>query len=283
VDAGVTVTSRSKGSNRGAVSRLYIKSPSVEAAQNERPVEDRIDRTLPGSTRGGDPSARKRMPEVRVSGVAFSPTGRSFCAASTEGLLIYSLDTAPLFDPFDLDVTVTPASTLHVLQKEKDYLKALVMAFRLNEAPLLRQVFEGIPYPSIALVVEDLPVVYLPRLLRFVALQTEESPHLEFCLLWIKAILTSHGQWVSDNRGTVEAELRTVSRAVGRIRDELRRLADDNVYTLDYLLSQPATNGTGVTTGKKSIENGLTSEDEDVDMNQGEDEDGRETEWLGLD
>lgn len=246
-------------------------------------LEDRIDRTLPGSTRGGDPSARKRMPEVRVSGVAFSPTGRSFCAASTEGLLIYSLDTAPLFDPFDLDVTVTPASTLHVLQKEKDYLKALVMAFRLNEAPLLRQVFEGIPYPNISLVVEDLPVVYLPRLLRFVALQTEESPHLEFCLLWIKAILTSHGQWVSDNRGTVEAELRTVSRAVGRIRDELRILADDNVYTLDYLLSQPATNGTSVTNGKKSIENVVISEDEDVDMNQGEDEDGSEPEWLGLD
>jgi len=157
------------------------------------------------------------------------------------------------------------------------------MAFRLNEAPLLRQVFEGIPYPSIELVVEGLPIVYLPRLLRFVALQTEESPHLEFCLLWIKAILTSHGQWVSDNRGTVEAELRTVSRAVGRIRDELRRLADDNVYTLDYLLSQPVPNGTEAVSEKKSIENGTISENEDVEMNQDEGEESSEGEWLGLD
>lgn len=246
-------------------------------------LEDRIDRTLPGSTRGGDPSARKRMPEVRVCGVAFSPTGRSFTAASTEGLLIYSLDTAPLFDPFDLDVTVTPSSTLHVLQKEKDYLKALVMAFRLNEAPLVRQVFEGIPYANIALVVGELPIVYLPRLLRFVALQTEESPHLEFCLLWIKAILTAHGQWVSDNRGMVEAELRTVSRAVGRIRDELRRLADDNVYTLDYLLSQPTANGAEVVNGKKAIEDGTVSEDEDVNMNEEGDEQSSEAERMGLD
>lgn len=241
-------------------------------------LEDRIDKTLPGSNRGGDPSARKRMPEVRVTGVAFAPTGRSFCAASTEGLLIYSLDTIPLFDPVDLDLAVTPASTLHVLHKEKDYLKALIMAFRLNEAPLIRQVFEGIPHNNINLVVEETPVVYIPRLLRFVAMQTEESPHLEFCLLWVQAILVSHGQWVSDNRGAVDAELRVVSRAVGKIRNELRKLADENVYTIDYLLSQPVSK-TGVVNGQKSITNG---EVQDVVMD-GDDDDDEEAEWIGLD
>lgn len=242
-------------------------------------LEDRIDKSLPGSKRGGDPSARKKMPEVRVSGVAFSPAGRSFCAASTEGLLIYSLDTVPLFDPIDLDLAVTPASTIHVLHKEKDYLKALVMAFRLNEAPLVRKVFEGIPHTNIALVVEQLPVVYLPRLLRFVALQAEESPHLEFCLLWIQAILVSHGQWVSDNRGSVEAELRTVNRAVTKIKDELRRIAEDNVYTIDYLLSQPREvedGGNGVLIAQKQITNG---EAQVVDMDDADEEE----EWIGLD
>jgi len=223
------------------------------------------------------------LPEVRVTGVSFAPTGRSFCAASTEGLLIYSLDTTPLFDPFDLDVSVTPASTLHVLQEEKDYLKALVMAFRLNEAPLLRQVYQGIPYTNIGLVVGELPVVYVPRLLRFVALQTEESPHLEFCLLWIKAILDYHGQWVGDNRGMVEAEMRTVSRAVGKIRDELRRLADENVYMLDYLLSQPAAvergNGLdGVLRKQSAIANGHEEALHGLD----EVDDG-DAEWIGLD
>ncbi|KAF7914396.1 uncharacterized protein EAF01_000802 [Botrytis porri] len=237
-------------------------------------LEDRIDRTLPGSTRGGDPSARKRLPEVRVAGVAFSPTGRSFCAASTEGLLIYSLDTMPLFDPIDLDLAVTPSSTLHVLNIKKDYLKALVMAFRLNEAPLLRQVFEGIPHPNIALVVAELPVVYIPRLLRFVAMQTEESPHLEFCLLWVQAILVSHGQWVGDNRILVDSELRIVGRAVGRIRDDLRRLADENVYMIDYLLNQPVEKGIeGADAGEKDIVV------KDVDINDDDDE----AEWIGLD
>jgi periodic tryptophan protein 2 len=243
-------------------------------------LEDRIDRTLPGSTRGGDPSARKRMPEVRVTGVAFAPTGRSFCAASTEGLLIYSLDTMPLFDPVDLDLAVTPASTLYVLQKEKDYLKALVMAFRLNEAPLIRQVYEAIPYNNISLVVDELPVVYVPRLLRFVGMQTEESPHLEFSLLWVQAILISHGEWVRENRASIDAELRTVSRAVGRVRDELRRLADENCFTIDYLLSQPVvTNGVqnGGSNGQKTITNGTDTRG--VEMEEDDDD----AEWIGLD
>jgi periodic tryptophan protein 2 len=242
-------------------------------------LEDRMDRALPGSTRGGDPSARKRLPEVRVTGVAFAPTGRAFCAASTEGLLIYSLDTTPLFDPYDLDTTVTPASTLHVLHNEKDYLKALVMAFRLNEVPLVKKVFESIPYTNIGLVVQELPVVYVPRLLRFVAIQTEESPHLEFCLLWVKAVLDSHGQWIGDNRGTVDAEMRTMSRAVSKIRDDLRLLADENIYTLDYLLSQPA--------AAVSIElDGVTKPSKYITNSQSEvsntDEDSK-SEWIGLD
>jgi periodic tryptophan protein 2 len=241
-------------------------------------LEDRIDRSLPGSKRGGDPSARRRMPEVRVTGVSFSPAGRAFCAASTEGLLIYSLDTMPLFDPIDLDLAITPASTIHVLKKEKDYLKALIMAFRLNEAALVQRVFEGIPHNDIALVIEDLPVVYIPRLLRFIASQAEESPHLEFCLLWIEAILVSHGQWVSDNRGSVEAELRTVNRAVAKIRDELRRLAEENVYTIDYLLNQPAETN-GVTIGTQKL---ITNGDTPVTMELDEDDDD-EAEWIGLD
>jgi periodic tryptophan protein 2 len=242
-------------------------------------LEDRIDRALPGSTRGGDPSARKRLPEVRVTGVAFAPTGRAFCAASTEGLLIYSLDTMPLFDPFDLDTTVTPASTLHVLHNEKDYLKALVMAFRLNEAPLVKNVFESIPYTNIGLVVQELPVVYVPQLLRFVAIQTEESPHLEFCLLWIKAVLDSHGQWIGENRGTVDAEMRTMSRAVSKIRDDLRLLADENIYMLDYLLSQPAAAVSIEFDGVAKPSNYITNSQSEV-SNTDEDS---EAEWIGLD
>ena len=200
-------------------------------------LEDRIDRSLPGATRG-DHSIRRKMPEVRVPAVAFSPTGRAFCAASTEGLLVYSLDSALQFDPFDLDINVTPASTLQAIM-EKDFLRALIMAFRLNERLLIRRVFEAVPVAEVTLLVKELPVVYLARLLRFVALATDESPHLEFNLRWIEALLHAHGPYLKDHPTLFVSELRTVQKATAKIQLELARLADDNVYALDYLLAQP--------------------------------------------
>ncbi|KAK5993226.1 Periodic tryptophan-like protein [Cladobotryum mycophilum] len=245
--------------------------------------EDRVDKRLPGSKRGGDPSARKKMPEVRVTGVGFSPAGTAFCAASTEGLLIYSLDNTLQFDPFDLNIEITPASTLAVLETEKDYLKALVMAFRLNEAGLIKRVFQAVPSSDISLVVADIPTVYVSRLLRFVAAQTEESPHIEFCLLWIKALIDKHGAWLTANRGKVDIELRVVSRAISKMRDEIRKLADENVYMVDYLLGQA---GKKEDKGKKqSLLTGRQQQLMDVAMG-GEGDSGGESEddeWIGLD
>ena len=251
--------------------------------------EDRKDKSLPGSKRGGDPSARAKRPEVKVTGVAFSPAGTAFCAASTEGLLIYSVDNTLQFDPFDLNIEITPASTLAVLQDEQDYLKALVMAFRLNEAGLIKRVFQTIPHNDISLVVEQLPTVYLPRLLRFVASQTEESPHIEFCLLWIKALVDRHGPWLTANRGKVDVELRVVYRAISRMRDDIRRLASDNVYMVDYLLGQSGTAHDGTNGASHTKLNGtakgglLKSTSDDVDVFDGSDGGSSEDEWMGVD
>ncbi|RYP18585.1 hypothetical protein DL765_003870 [Monosporascus sp. GIB2] len=251
--------------------------------------EARQDKSLPGSKRGGDPSARTKFPEVKVTSVGFSPAGTSFCAASTEGLLIYSLDSNLQFDPFDLNMEITPASTLSVLENEKDYLKALVMAFRLNEAGLIKRVFQAVPYTDIPLVVEHFPTVYVSRLLRFVAAQTEESPHIEFCLLWIKSLVDKHGAWLTANRSKVDVELRVVARAIARMRDEIRRLADENVYMVDYLLGQAdnkqkRADAQGILTNGKDGPVKLLTGNEDGAM-EGilplEDE--AEEEWIGLD
>jgi periodic tryptophan protein 2 len=236
-------------------------------------LEDRIDRTLPGATRG-DLSVRRTRPEVRVPAVAFSPTGRSFCAASTEGLLVYSLDSVLQFDPFDLDIDITPASTLEAV-KEQDYLRALVMAFRLNERPLIRRVYEAVPVGDVSLVVKQLPTVYLARLLRFVAQATDESPHLEFNLRWIEALLSAHGPYLKDQASSFGSELRTVQKAIAKIQSELARLADDNIYALHYLLAQPLTkvevNGESKVT--PLITNGSNHDEDMMD---------EDMEWIGL-
>ncbi|KKA29061.1 hypothetical protein TD95_002194, partial [Thielaviopsis punctulata] len=240
----VSVNLSLQGTQEFLNSKKLTEAGAVGLIDDQQADESDVDarnashNALPGSKRGGDPGARSNHADVRVSSVGFSPDGAAFCAASTEGLLVYSVDAALAFDPFDLSMEVTPASTLAVLANERDYLKALVMAFRLNDDALTRRVFQAVPPGDIGLVVEGLPAVYLARLLRFVATQTEDSPHIEFCLLWIRSVVDKHGPWLLANRAKVDVELRVVSRAISRMRDDIRRLADDNMYMVDYLVGQ---------------------------------------------
>ena len=240
--------------------------------------EDRVDKSLPGSKRG-DAAQRKTAPEVRVPGVAFSPTGRAFCAASTEGLLVYSLHAAVQFDPFDLDIDVTPENTLTTLKK-REYLRALAMAFRLNSAKLITHVFRSVPVNDIALVARDLPEVYLERLLRHVAKETDTSPHLELNLLWLEALLRKHGRVLKERQGEYAEVVRLVQRAIGRIQGEIMRVADQNAHTIEYLLAQPRREK-GVDGDVKLL--AVNGEDAVLGAN-GEDESmGDEDEWVGLD
>ncbi|KAK2763079.1 hypothetical protein FQN54_009712 [Arachnomyces sp. PD_36] len=263
-------------------------------------LEDRIDRTMPG-VRRGDAAARTTRPEVRVTAVAFAPTGRSFCACSTEGLLIYSLDTTLVFDPFDLDISITPASILATLEASKStsttttsstneeptdnpsFLKALIMSFRLNEASLIRTVYESIPSQDIPHIVRSLPTVYIPRLLRFVATATDETPHLEFNMRWIESLLSIHGRYLKDNSGTFAPELRAIQRAVDEIRDDLKRLAENNIYSLEYLLSKPVMGGKAkaISSGEFVNRRGH-DDDQNMDDAGGEGSDDGEGVWIGL-
>ena len=45
---------------------------------------------------------------IRTKCLKIAPTGRSFSAATTEGVLVYSIDESFIFDPTDLDIDVTP-------------------------------------------------------------------------------------------------------------------------------------------------------------------------------
>ncbi|KAK4539700.1 hypothetical protein LTR36_010411 [Oleoguttula mirabilis] len=243
-------------------------------------LEDRMDKSLPGSKRG-DAAQRKTAPQVRVPGVGFSPTGRAFCAASTEGLLVYSLDAGVQFDPFDLDVDVTPENTLKTLAK-RQWLKALVMAFRLNNSKLVTRVYRSVPPTDIALVVRDLPQVYLERTLRHVAKEADQSPHLELNLLWLESLLRQHGRLLKERQGEYAEVTRMVQRAVARIQGEIFKVADENERMIDYLVAQPRRKQVGVlegvpARGQREGGVGLGAHDDDENMADGDEE------WVGLD
>ena len=168
-------------------------------------------------------SIRRFRQEARTKCVRFSPTGRAWAAASTEGLLIYSLDESVTFDPFDLSMDLTPQSILEVLG-EQEYLKALVMAFRLNEKPLVQKVYEAVPRADIRLIARGLPVVYVGSLLRFVAEHMERSPHVEFDLLWASALLGAHGRHLRDRAGEYASVLRVLQKGLGDCEALISRL-----------------------------------------------------------
>ncbi|EIN08367.1 WD repeat protein [Punctularia strigosozonata HHB-11173 SS5] len=210
----------------------------VDDRGDESDLEDRADQSLPGAQRG-DLGKRKYRQEARTKCVRFSPTGRAWAAASTEGLLIYSVDDSIAFDPFDLDIDLTPQSLLAVLANH-EYLKALIMAFRLNEKPLIHRVYESIPHADIRLIARQLPVVYVEQMVRFVADHLEKSPHLEFDLVWIRSLLTAHGRYLRDHSrsGEYASALRELKKGLADCETTIAKLCNENSWTLDYLIDQ---------------------------------------------
>ncbi|KAJ6595893.1 Dip2/Utp12 family-domain-containing protein [Mycena vulgaris] len=205
---------------------------------DESDLEDRLDVSLPGASKGtGDMSIRRYRQEARTKCVRFSPTGRAWAAASTEGLLIYSLDDTVTFNPFNLSMDLTPQAVLDVLAA-REYLKALVMAFRLNEKPLIHRVYESVPRGDIRLVARQLPVVYVPLLLRFVAEHLARSPHLEFDLLWANTLLMAHGRHLRDRSAEYASVFRVLQKGLADFEQSISRLCEENISTLAYLLDQ---------------------------------------------
>jgi periodic tryptophan protein 2 len=185
-------------------------------------LEDRMDVSLPGASRG-DLSKRRYRQEARSKCVRFSPTGRVWAAASTEGLLIYSLDETITFDPFDLDMDLTPQSVLSVLAQGQ-YLKSLIMAFRLNEKALIKRTYEAVAPGDIQLVARQLPVAYVPSILRFIGAHVENSPHMEFDLRWIHALLGAHGRYMRDRSTEFAPVFRAIQKGLGDFQRSIAKM-----------------------------------------------------------
>lgn len=178
----------------------------------ESDLDDRLDRSLPGAGKG-DLSKRKYRREARTTCVRFAPTGRAWAAASSEGLLIYSLDETVVFDPFDLDIELTPQAVLATLAR-REHLKALVMAFRLAERALVRKAYEAVPPSEVALVARQVPRAYLASLIRLVGEHLERGPHAEFGLIWATATLTAHGRYLRDRSGEFASVFRALHKGL---------------------------------------------------------------------
>lgn len=58
--------------------------------------------------------------------------------------MIYSLDQRVVFDPYELEMDITPSRVRAVLSAG-DYARSLIMALRLNEEVVIQEVLESTP------------------------------------------------------------------------------------------------------------------------------------------
>lgn len=209
------------------------------ADDDELTPAQRMDRSLPG-VQDGDRSKRSTLPMSRSTCIRFDPTGRNWAASTTSGLLIYSLDAARAaaqFDPFDLDLDLTPQGVREAAQ-DGEHLTALIGALRLGERGLLAEMYERIPARDIQLVARQMPSLYVVPLLRLVAARMHpraNSPHVEYHLRWLSALMTTHGKLLRGRTAnTVAPVLREVQASLNELRANVKRVAEENQHSLLY-------------------------------------------------
>ena len=203
-------------------------------------LAERADNSLPGA-QSGDLSKRRARPTARANSIQFDPAGRAWAAATTAGLLVYSLDaatSATQFDPFDLDIDLTPESIREVAMQGESFV-ALIGALRLGERPLLAEMYERVPVKEIDMVVRQLPTIYVVPVLRLVASRmhpSANSPHVEFHLRWIASLLTTHGRHLRGKAAAqVAPTLREVQAALNELRSNVKRITEENSHSLLYI------------------------------------------------
>ncbi|KAI8618505.1 putative WD repeat protein [Chytriomyces sp. MP71] len=203
-------------------------------------IEDRRDDSLPGAKKGDLSLRSKTRPEARTKCVRFAPSGRTWAAASTEGLLLYSLDDAIMFDPFDLEIDITPESILAAVDETKEYLRALVMSFRLGEKSITKAVFERTPVASVNVIVKGLPHKYLEKLIKFLVERMDTTQSVQLNLTWSLGILRFHGQYLKDRSQEFAGPLRGLVKGISKLQDVLAKVTNGNINSLRFLTSQMA-------------------------------------------
>ncbi|XP_012926824.1 periodic tryptophan protein 2 homolog isoform X2 [Heterocephalus glaber] len=231
--------------------------------------EDGVAIPLPG-VRKGDMSSRHFKPEIRVSSLRFSPTGRCWAATSTEGLLIFSLDDRMLFDPYELDTSVTPGRVREVL-RQGEFTRAILMAFRLNERTLMQEALEAVPWAEIEVVSASLPELYVEKLLEFLASSFEGCRHLEFYLIWTQKLLTQHGQKLKPRAGQLLPTVQFLQKGVQRHLEDVAKLCDWNRYNIQYALAVSRQRGV-----KRTLEAPGAEEEDSLHLIRGSEDEGEE-------
>ena len=215
----------------------------------DRSKRDKFD-TVAVARGAKDDGRRKTARRIKTHGVRFCPTGHGWCAATTEGLILYRSDRGGelMFDPSDLSLQLTRESVLALIhgksdanggeaQEEPNFSLALMGALRLGEADLMREAYLAVPLDQIGLVASSLPSAFVPKLMEVMVQEVENSRHVEFNMRWLLTFLNEHGNDLRARANSPEVAplLRALLRVINSRQAAIGAIADENTYTLRYI------------------------------------------------
>ncbi|XP_052183465.1 periodic tryptophan protein 2 [Diospyros lotus] len=196
----------------------------------DKQTRGKLGYNLPGSL----PNSGR--PVIRTKCLRIAPTGRSWAAATTEGVIVYSIDESFIFDPTDLDIDVTPEAIDAALSEDQPS-RALILSLRLNEDALIKKCILAIIPVDIPVVASSVPFRYLQRLIEACADLLENCPHLEFVLRWCQELFKVHGQSIQQNCRNLLPALKSFQKAITGLHQDLAETCSSNEYLLKYLCS----------------------------------------------
>ncbi|KAF2297613.1 hypothetical protein GH714_000197 [Hevea brasiliensis] len=196
----------------------------------DKQVQGKLGYDLPGFM------PNRGRPIVRTKYLRIAPTGRSFSVATTEGVLVYSVDESFILDPTNLDIDVTPEAVDEALNEDQPN-RALILSLRLNEDSLIKKCIFAVNPLDIPAIASSVPYRYLQRLIEALAYLLESCPHLEFILRWCQELCKAHGNSIQQNSRNLLPYLKSLHKAITRIHQDLADTCSSNEYLLRYLCS----------------------------------------------
>ncbi|KAJ4821206.1 Periodic tryptophan protein 2-like protein [Rhynchospora pubera] len=201
-------------------------------------IEDGIDTQTRGKLGQNLPGSMQNRgrPVARTKCLRIAPTGRSWASATTEGVLLYSVDDSFVFDPTDLDMDVTPEKVEEALADDQKQ-RALLLSLRLNEDSLIKKCIFAVSPLNVPAVCSSVPFKYLQRLIEAFADLLESCPHLEFILQWCQELCKVHGHYIQQNSRALLPALKSLQKAITKLHQDLADTCSSNEYLLRYLCS----------------------------------------------
>eukprot|EP00759_Apiculatamorpha_spiralis_P003301 PhF_6_TR11568/c0_g1_i1/m.18657/K14558/PWP2, UTP1; periodic tryptophan protein 2 len=194
---------------------------------------------LPGVTKGVH-AVGKRSTRVtaRTKALWFSPGGREWAAATSCGILVYSLDAGsapPPFVPAHLAKNVTPSEVETFLRKGS-VLEALLCALQLNLPELVDRVMLRTPLVKVDVVVAGTPNSLVTGLMEATARLLAKDTRWELHSAWCKSLLQHHGRnLMKSHDPVITPHVKELHKSSG-FHSDVVKIVDENTNTLEFLV-----------------------------------------------